>query len=168
MRNEEIMENNLKKAIYVAKEHRKKIDISMNEHEALSEGLKLVEHSKICLLGTNGDDGFPNIKAMMNLKHDGLKKIWFSTNTSSKRVGQLRRDNRACVYYVDENSFRGLMLVGTVEILQDRNSRKMLWTNGAEVYYPLGIDDPDYSVLRFTAKQGNYYHGLKNITFEIE
>ena len=120
------------------------------------------------MLGTNGDGGYPNIKAMLNLKHEGLKKIWFSTNTSSKRVQQLKKDNRACVYYVDESEFKGLMLIGTVEILQDLASRKMLWSEGAEVYYPQGVEDPDYSVLGFTALRGNYYHGLANISFEIE
>jgi general stress protein 26 len=104
----------------------------------------------------------------LNLKHEGLKHIWFSTNTSSKRVQQIKKDKRACVYYVDENNFRGLMLVGTIDILQDEKSRKMLWAEGAEVYYPLGINDPDYSVLRFTALWGNYYHGLSNITFSID
>jgi general stress protein 26 len=139
----------------------------MNEQEAISQGLELVESSRICLLGTNAGDGFPNIKAMLNLKHEGLKHVWFSTNTSSKRVQQLKKDNRACVYYVDEKDFRGLMLVGTIEILQDLESRKMLWSDGAEVYYPLGVEDPDYSVLHFTARKGNYYHGLANISFEI-
>lgn len=140
----------------------------MNKQEAITQGLKLIEESKICMLGTNGADGFPNIKAMMNLKHEGLKKIWFSTNTSSKRVRQLRKDNRACVYYVDEKNFKGLMLIGTIEILQDIEPKKMLWSEGAEIYYPLGVEDPDYSVLYFIAKQGNYYQTLKNITFEIQ
>jgi general stress protein 26 len=140
----------------------------MDKHEAISQSLKLIEDSKICFLGTNGDDGFPNIKAMLNLKHEGIKKIWFSTNTSSKRVQQLRNDKRACVYYVDEQNFKGLMLIGSIEILQDIESRKMLWTEGAEIYYPLGVEDPDYSVLCFTAQRGNFYHALKNITFEIE
>jgi general stress protein 26 len=140
----------------------------MSRHEAISQGLKLIEKSKICLLGTNGEDGFPNIKAMLNLKHEDLKKIWFSTNTTSRRVQQIRKDNRACVYYVDEKSFSGLMLIGTIEILQDIDSRKMLWMEGAEVYYPMGVEDPDYSVLGFTAQRGNYYHGLTNINFEIE
>lgn len=140
----------------------------MNEQEAIIQGLELVGKSAICMLGTNGEDGFPNIKAMMNLKHDGLKKIWFSTNTSSRRVQQIRKDNRACVYYVDEKNFKGLMLVGTIEILQDIESRKMLWFDGSEKFYPLGVEDPDYSILCFTAKRGNYYHGLHNITFEIE
>ncbi len=140
----------------------------MNKHEAITQGLRLIEKSNFCMLGTNGEDGFPNIKGMTNLKHEGIKKIWFSTNTSSKRVQQLRKDNRACVYYVDEKPFRGLMLVGTIKILQDIESKRMLWTEGAEKYYPLGVEDPDYSVLYFTAKRGNYYQALKNITFEIE
>ncbi|MBA7661245.1 hypothetical protein ES703_69260 [subsurface metagenome] len=59
------------------------------------------------------------------------------------------------------------MLVGTVEILQDLESRKMLWFGDAEKYYPLGVEDPDYSVLHFTARQGNYYHAGK-ITFDIK
>jgi general stress protein 26 len=139
----------------------------MNLEEVLIESLKLVEKSQIALLGTNSTAGFPNIKAMLNLKHDGLKKIWFSTNTSSKRVQQLKNDNRACVYYVDEDNFKGLMLIGTVEILQDLDSRKMLWMDGAEKYYPLGVEDPDYSVLCFTAHQGNYYHGLVNQDFMV-
>jgi general stress protein 26 len=146
----------------------KKTEIQLNSKTACAGGLELVEKSKICLLGTNGEDGFPNIKAMLNLKHEGLKKVWFSTNTSSRRVQQILKDDRACVYYVDETNFKGLMLTGIIEVLQDLESRKMLWAEGAEVYYPMGVGDPDYSVLCFSAKRGNYYHGLKNIDFDIE
>jgi general stress protein 26 len=140
----------------------------MDKQEAMAEGLQLIERSKTCLLGTNGEDGFPNIKAVMNAKHEGMNKIWFSTNTSSRRVQQLKKDNRACVYYVDDKDFKGLMLTGTIQILQDSKSRRMLWSEGDERYYPLGLEDPDYSVLCFAAYKGNYYHKLKNTTFEIE
>ena len=89
----------------------------MDKQEAMAEGLQLIERSTICLLGTNGEDGFPNIKAMMNAKHEGINKIWLSTNTSSKRVQQLKKDNRACVYCVDDKDFKGLMLTGTIQIV---------------------------------------------------
>lgn len=158
----------LKAAIQQAQESIKKGISKLTKEEVIKEGLELIERSKIALLGTNGADGFPYIKAMLNLKHEGLKKVWFSTNTSSKRVQRLKQDNRASVYYVDENTYQGLLLIGTVEILQDMASRKMLWTEGAELYYPKGVTDPDYSVLCFTAEKCNYYHGLTNITFEIE
>jgi len=140
----------------------------MDKQEAVAEGLQLVQRSGICLLGTNGEDGFPNIKAMMNAKHEGINRIWLSTNTSSRRVQQLKKDNWACVYYVDAQDFKGLMLTGTIQILQDLKSKQMLWADGDEKYYPLGVEEPDYSVLCFTAHRGNYYHKLKNITFEIE
>jgi general stress protein 26 len=142
--------------------------MKMNKQVALAEGLKLVENCQICMLGTNGDNGFPNIKAMLNLKHEGIKHVWFSTNTSSKRVQQLRGNNKVCLYFVDEKNFKGLMLIGTIKILQALKSKKVLWSEGNEKYYPQGVTDPDYSVLRFTATSGNYYHGLQNVTFAIE
>jgi len=128
---------------------------------------ELIESSKIAFLGSINDEGYPNIKAMLNIKTEGLKTIWFSTNTSSKRVSQFRKNSKACVYYVDDKKFMGLMLIGEIDVLQERAYREMLWKKGFERYYPLGMDDPDYTVLRFTTKWGNFYHGLSNINFEF-
>jgi len=139
----------------------------VQEEVAIAEGLALVNNAKIAMLGTNGDDGYPNIKAMIKAENEGLKSIWFSTNTSSKRVAQLSRDPKACVDFVDFDRWKGLLLVGTVEVLQDSESKKRLWKEGDEKYYPLGVTDPDYSALRFTAKWGNYYHALSNVTFQL-
>jgi general stress protein 26 len=139
----------------------------MQKEQAIQESLDLVNNSTIAMLGTNGDDGYPNIKAMIKMENEGLKTIWFSTNTSSKRVAQLKRDSKVCVYLVDMDQWKGLMLVGTIEVLQDMESRQRLWRPGYEKYYPLGVTDPDYSVLRFTAQWGNYYHALSNVSFEI-
>ena len=139
----------------------------MQKEEAIREALALASRSNIAMLGTNGDNGYPNIKAMIKMENEGLNRIWFSTNTSSKRIGQLVRNSKACVYFVDFEQWMGLMLVGDVEVLQDRESRQRLWREGFEKYYPLGVTDPDYSVLRFTAQWGNYYHALSNVTFEL-
>jgi len=69
------------------------------------------------------------------------------------------------VYFVDFSDWMGLMLLGTMDVLTDSQSRKRLWRDGYEQYYPLGIDDPDYTVLRFTAESANYYYQLDNLTF---
>ena len=119
------------------------------------------------MVGTNGDDDYPNIQAMIKMENEGLQRIWFSTNTSSKRVAQLIRNPKACVYFVDFDQWQGLMLVGKMEILQDMESKQRLWREGYEKYYPLGAADPDYTALRFTARWGNYYHALANATFEL-
>ena len=96
-----------------------------------------------------------------------LKTIWFSTNTSSRKIPQLKKNPKACVYFVDFDKWMGLMLVGTTEIRKDSKSRERLWRDGFEKYYPKGVNDPDYSVLRFVANWGRYYHSLTHITFEL-
>jgi general stress protein 26 len=140
----------------------------MDKETAIAQALALAERSGIVMLGTNGDDGTPNIKAMLKMENEGLKTIWMGTNTASRRVEQLRRDPRASLYFIDMEKWMGVMLVGEIELLQDPESRQRLWREGFERYYPLGVTDPDYTVLRFTARQGNYYHALANVTFEIE
>ncbi|MFC1921637.1 pyridoxamine 5'-phosphate oxidase family protein [Chloroflexota bacterium] len=143
----------------------------MDKQEAIKQALDIIEKSRHCLLGTNGDDGYPNIKTMSNRrKHEGLKKIWLHTDASSRRVQQLGRDNRACIYYLDGQQGRGLMLVGDIEILQDLESKNIIWTEEDGKYYPLGIEDPEYTVLCFTAKRADFVDAMKNdgLTFDID
>jgi len=123
----------------------------MQKEEARKKALSLANLSNITMLGTNGDKGYPNVKAMIKMENEDLKIVWFSTNTSSKRITQLNRDSKTYVYFVDFDQWEGLMLVGNIEVLQDIESKKQLWHEGYEKYYPSGVTDPDYSVLRFTA-----------------
>jgi general stress protein 26 len=137
----------------------------MKEEEARRKALALVERSEIALVGSNSEDGLPWIKAMLKMETEELKTVWFSTNTSSRRVAQFLRDPRASVYFVDFSDWMGLMLLGKMDVLTDRESRERIWREGYERYYPLGLDDPDYTVLRFTAESANYYHQLDNLSF---
>lgn len=139
----------------------------MTKEEAVDKALSLVNRSQIVMLGTIDDKGHPNIRAMIKMENEGLKRIWFTTNTSSRKIPQLKMNPKACVYFVDFDKWMGLMLIGNTEILQDPESRHRCWRDGFEKYYPQGVNDPDYSVLRFTAQWGKYYHSLAHITFEL-
>jgi len=139
----------------------------MKEKDSMQKGLDLVNRSEIAMLGTNADQGYPHIRGMIKMENEGLKKIWFSTNTSSEKAKQLSKNSKACVYFVDFEKWMGLTLVGTCKILQDAESKQRLWREGFEKYYALGVTDPDYSVLLFTAEWGKYYHNLTITAFEI-
>lgn len=139
----------------------------MKAEDAIEQSLELVENSRVALVGTIGEDGYPYIKAMFNAKHKDFE-IWFSTNTSSKRVSQIEKNHKVSVYFVDMEKIKGLMLLGIMEIKKDHKSRKMLWEDGDERYYPLGVDDPDYTVLHFHPELGNFYYRLQNVIFSIK
>mgnify|MGYP001119796350 FL=1 len=91
-----------------------------------------------------------------------LHVFYFTTNTSSMRVKQYINNTKACIYFCDKRFFRGGMLKGTMEVLQDNNSKEMIWQEGDTMYYSKGAIDPDYCVLKFTAESGRFYSNFKS------
>ncbi len=119
-------------------------------------------------VGSVDGEGNPNIKAMLAArKREGIKRFYFTTNTSSFRVNQFRKNPKACIYFCDNRFFRGVMLIGTMEVLEDEKSKEMIWRDGDTLYYKLGVTDPDYCVLRFTAERGRFYSSFKSQNFVI-
>lgn len=128
----------------------------------------LIDKQGVAFIGSVDGDGFPNMKAMLPpRKREGIKTFYFTTNTSSMRVSQYRTNPKACIYFCDRRFFRGVMLIGTAEVLEDSESKEMIWREGDTMYYPEGVTDPDYCVLRFTVTQGRYYSNFKSESFEI-
>ncbi|WP_304247014.1 pyridoxamine 5'-phosphate oxidase family protein [Parabacteroides gordonii] len=129
----------------------------------------IVDKQTVAFLGSIDQEGFPNIKAMLQPRNrEGIRTFYFSTNTSSMRVAQFKENNRACVYFCDRRFFKGVMLKGTIEVLTDPASKEMIWMPGDTMYYKEGVTDPDYCVLRFTAFSGRYYSGFKSEDFSVE
>lgn len=128
----------------------------------------IANKQSISFIGSIDAEGFPNIKAMLQpRKREGIQTFYFTTNTSSRRVAQYLKDNHACIYFCDRRFFRGVMLRGTMEVLTDNASKEMIWQDGDTMYYPEGVTDPDYCVLRFTAISGRYYSNFKSEDFII-
>lgn len=124
---------------------------------------------KTAFIGSVDEQGYPNIKAMLQpRKREGIKTFYFSTNTSSMRVRQFLSNDKACVYFCDNRFFRGVMLRGTMEVLTDAESKEMVWREGDEEYYPGGVTDPDYCVLKFTAASGRFYSNYHSEEFLVD
>ena len=140
----------------------------MTEDDIHKQGAALIERNEIAIVGTVNDNGYPEMRAMTRVKHDGMRELWFSTNTSSRKIPQVRATNKGSVYFVDCDNYYGLLLIGRMEVLQDSASRRMVWQDGFEKYFPGGVDDPDHSVLHFTAERAEFFHGLKISRFDID
>jgi len=128
----------------------------------------LIDKQGVSFISSVDDDGFPNTKAMLPpRKREGIKTFYFTTNTSSMRAAQYRINPKACIYFCDKRFFRGVMLKGSMEVLEDAASKEMIWQEGDTMYYPKGVTDPDYCVLRFTAQTGRYYANFSSEDFDV-
>lgn len=130
---------------------------------------KLIDQIGVSIISSVDEQGFPNTKAMLPpRKREGIKEFYFTTNTSSMRVVHYINNSKACIYFFDKRFYRGVMFKGTMEVLQDSKSKEMIWREGDEMYYSQGMTDPDYCVLKFTAKTGRSYSDFKSNDFEIK
>lgn len=129
---------------------------------------KMIDKAKTSFISYVDEAGYPITKAMLAPRErEGIKTIWFSTNTFSNKVQCFHANSKASVYFFDRRFFRGVSLVGTVEVLETAEAKERLWRIGDTMYYKKGVTDPDYCVLKFTAERGRYYSNFQSKDFEI-
>lgn len=132
--------------------------------------MDFIRKQKTAFVASVDEDGFPNIKAMFTPRKIEGNCFYFSTNTSSMRTQQFMKNPKASIYFYKRGRFQyeGIMLTGTMEVLQDAEIKKEIWQIGDTLYYKEGVTDPDYCVLKFTAVKGRRYCAFKSESFELK
>ncbi len=136
----------------------------------LAESLgNLIDKQSVSFISSVDENGFPNTKAMLApIRREGIKTFYWHTNAPSMRVKQYRDNPKACIYFCDELSFRGVMLKGIMEVIDDPAVRKEIWKDEFSMYYEGGIDGGDFIVLKFTAETGRWYGNYHSEDFAIK
>ena len=129
---------------------------------------KMADTLPITFISSVDENGFPWTKAMLSPRvRDGIKTFYFTTNTFSMRVAHYKKNPKACIYFCVSEKFTAVMLRGTMEVLTDTASKEMIWRDGDTEYYPGGVNDPNYCVLKFTAIDGRFYSDYNPRSFII-
>lgn len=137
----------------------------------LQQALKLLSSQPNVILSTLNESGYPDVRAVFNLRHqpsfpelatlfesDSLV-TYISTNTHSQKVVQAAANPAASLYYFDPVTFQGLTLFGQLHRVTDPIVLNTFWLPTWEQYYPGGKDGGDYCLLKFTPTSFKYYDG---------
>lgn len=100
----------------------------------LKEIDNLVKKSEFASIGFLDKDGNPSIRRVFSTWHKGLGGHLISTNTSSEHVQALLKNNRACLYFDNCQTFQGVCFIGTVIVHFDQEHKAMIWNKGDEKY----------------------------------
>jgi general stress protein 26 len=129
----------------------------------------LIEKQGVSFISSVDEDGHPNTKAMLPpVKREGIKTFYWHTNSPSMRIQQYRNNPKACIYFYDKRFFRGVMLKGTMEVLEDKKIKKEIWKDEFTMYYKDGMDSGDFIIIKFTAENGRYYSNFHAEDFKVE
>ncbi|MDR2030008.1 MAG: pyridoxamine 5'-phosphate oxidase family protein [Puniceicoccales bacterium] len=133
-----------------------------------SEILSFLDAQTILTVTTmNGEQ--PETRALINIRNKNIAphlthyfkkndRIFFITNTQTDKIVQIRKNPKANVYAYD-NNFSGLLLIGEIKEITDKDIIDILWDDSWKMYYPGGKDGGDFSLLEFIPKQFKNYNG---------
>jgi general stress protein 26 len=136
------------------------------ERKSINKYIKRLLNKKIAFAGSEAS-GRPYIKAMLVSRREGGSVFYFDSNNGSARAAQWSKNPNACVYFYGRPIYRGVMLSGKMEIINDIETKKQYWKRTMKSIYKGGVTDPDYCILKFTADSGRYYSMFKSEDFEI-
>ncbi len=128
-----------------------------------------IKKQKTAFISSVDEQGYPVTRAMLAPREMDDNKIYFTTNTSSKKVKQYQENNKACLYFYKRGrvKYQGVTLQGTMKVCTDQQTKEKIWRMGDKLFYKQGVTDPDYCVLQFIAEEAEYYCDFKVETIKF-
>ncbi len=151
----------------------------MTDLESKHACVDLLREAEAVYVTTVDEGGRPQTRAMFNLlrreqfpslaevfeDHGDHLLVYLSTNTTSGKVRQMEHNPEIAAYYCDPATFRGVQPSGRVEFVSDPALKRRPWQPGWEMYFPRGIDDPDYTVVRLRPESASGW--LRDHSFSL-
>jgi general stress protein 26 len=83
--------------------------------------------------------------------------LWFITDTRSRKVQAINAGAITSLLFQNDKEGAYLHLTGRASVVDDRARLEQLYTTLQRTWFPLGLDDPNITLLRFDVEQGDYW-----------
>ena len=124
----------------------------------------IIQEQNITFIGSVDQDGWAMLRPR---KREVSGSFIFPPIRPATKCGIFLQNEKTCVYVYGPMKFQGALLKGHMELLEEHAHKEMLWAQGDKFYYPKGVTDPDYCVLRFTASKCRIYSDFQSTDFVL-
>jgi general stress protein 26 len=130
--------------------------------------IELLDSFRTAMLVTTGEGGNLRARPMALLKVDASGDLWFMTSVTSSMIREIGAHPRVTATFQRENAFA--TVEGRAAVTQDQAKIDELWTEHAKVYFPQGKEDPNITLIRLVAEEGEYWdnEGFQGIKYIFE
>lgn len=107
-----------------------------SKKELIKAAKEIMQSTKTCALITIDDEDRPRVRTMDPFSPEEDLTVWLGTNSSSRKVIQLKNDNRVTLYYADKDDTGYVMIHGIASIVYDVAEKEKHWKKEWEEFYP--------------------------------
>jgi general stress protein 26 len=123
---------------------------------------ELIEGIETAMLTTHASDGSMVSRPLQTLSFDTNGELVFFTSAESHKIEELAENPDVNLSYANGADRRYISVRGRARIDRDRKTIDELWTTPQKIFFPLGKDDPNLTVLRIRVKDAAYWESAGN------
>ena len=124
---------------------------------------EIINATHYCALITIDSTGQPQVRTMNPFPVNDELITWFATSRTSRKVAELKKNPKVCVYYADHVNAKGYVsITGTAEVIDDKalliKMKREYWNgipNWQDIFVLIKVVPKSMDVI-------NYKHGLNN------
>lgn len=129
------------------------------KNEKMEKVRDMVEGIRIAMMTTADEHGNLVSRPMAALQFDEEGNVWFLTNRTSPKVGQIEHnEQRVNVSFASVSDADYVSISGTANEINDRAKIDELWNPQAKAWFPKGKDDPELTLLRVHTQMAEYWN----------
>lgn len=97
---------------------------------------EIITEAGVCAFTTLDCEGVPRTRAMDPFPVEDDFTIWMGTNSNSRKISQIKNDDRVNLYYINDNKSGYVVVHGEAELINDSVLKEMYWKPQWEQFYP--------------------------------
>lgn len=120
---------------------------------ALAASRTIIEKAGFATLTSLNADGSPDSRIIDPFPVEADFTVWFATNATSRKVGEMRRDPRVSLLYFDKPGSGYVMLKGRVTLVADPTEKAARWNGTWTGLYQDENRGDDYLLVKLVPEQ---------------
>jgi len=110
--------------------------IDTTKNKLINAAREIMISASTCALITLDEEGRPRVRTMDPFSPENDLTVWFGTNEKSRKVNQIKQDQRVTLYYLDSDASGYVMIYGLAELINDQSEKEKHWKEEWEEFYP--------------------------------
>ena len=119
---------------------------------------RLLNSVQTVTLTSINENGYPRTCLMTKCRNDGFSDIYFITSKRSKLNGKathFEHNPKASVCCFSGGD--SVTLIGNIEFAEDRATQEHIWSEEHRRFFPKGLDDPKFRLLKFHTIEATFW-----------
>lgn len=105
--------------------------------EALIKAAKeIINSTGTCALITQDKNGISRVRTMDPFPPEENLTIWFGTNPISRKVAQIKNNNKVTIYYRDKDDSGYVTIHGKATLVNNQKDKNNYWKETWKSFYP--------------------------------